>query len=158
MHPRECNWWKGKYSNLLAKQCALCRFLLSILNTKLNWIDTCCMMLRYQGDKNILNIIPNSRNFKVNVSGPHLSDLLSSLLLTAMSNRHAAALKILSEIASWTWTQRECSQEPHHFMTFKMKGYTLLWFCSKDSKELKSKKVFWAFNLFYLFPCSVNIF
>lgn len=57
------------------------------------------MMLRYQGDKNILNIIPNSRNFKVNVGGPHLTHLFSSLLLT-MSNSHAAALEILSEVAS----------------------------------------------------------
>lgn len=58
------------------------------------------MMLRYQGDKNILNIIPNSRKFQVNASGPHLTDLLSSLVLTAMSNSHSAALEILSEVAS----------------------------------------------------------
>lgn len=113
-------------------------------------------MLRYQGDKNILNIIPNSRKFKVNVDGPQLIDLLSSLLLTAMFNSHAAALEMLSEVTSWTWTQRECSYRLDHLM--KMKDYTLLCFCSKDPKELKLNKVFWFFNPFYPFACSVNIF
>lgn len=91
---------RKKYYNLLAKQCALCRFLLSILNTKLKLIDNCCTILRYQCDKNILNITPNRRKFKVNASEPHLTDLLSLLLLTAMSNSHAAAPESLSEVAS----------------------------------------------------------
>jgi len=58
------------------------------------------MMFRYQGSKSILNSMPNPRKFKVNVDGPQLTYLLSSLLLIAMSNTYTAALEIFSEVTS----------------------------------------------------------
>lgn len=115
-------------------------------------------MLRYQGGKNVLNIVSNPRKFKVNVDGPHLTYLLSLLLLIAISNTYTAAVEIFSELTSWTWTQRECSYRLDHFMALKMKSYIPLCFFPKDSKELKSKKAFWFFLTSFILFLLVLIF